>query len=128
MEKHKIILAAFYIVMGALGMVAGMFILVAIFWAGIFVEGDGSLEMIGVILVTLAGLLILIGIPGIIGGAGLLLEKPWAPGLLLLVGVLYLLFLPLGTVLGIYTFLVLMRDELSLLFVSPRTYNHRELA
>lgn len=128
MEKHKIILAAFYIVFGAFGLVAAVFIFGTIFIVGIFTAADGTLEVTGLLLATLAVLLFSIAIPGIVGGAGLLLQKPWAKNLLLLVGILYLIFLPLGTVLGIYTFLVLLRDELSLLFISPGTYTMHKLA
>ncbi len=71
-------------------------------------------------------LLLLVSIPGIIGGIGLLNQRHWARNLILVVGIFYLFFIPLGTFLSMYTMLVLMRDQVALLFISSTSEVHKE--
>lgn len=59
-------------------------------------------------------------IPGIVGGVGLLRARPWARVLLLVLGALNLMFVPIGTALGGYTFWVLLiRSDASSPFEHP---------
>ena len=59
---------------------------------------------------TAAGaLMVVLGLPGIIAGYGLLKRRPWARGLAVAVAILNLFNVPIGTVIGIYTLLVLMQ-------------------
>ncbi len=51
--------------------------------------------------------LLLITLPTFIGGAGMLLEKPWARKLGFILGIIYLFFFPLGTLLAIICLILL---------------------
>lgn len=119
MEKHKIILGAFYIVFGAFSIVGGGFIIGALLFSGLSIDADGLTEILKICMFAFSCFIILISIPGIIGGIGLLNHKSWARSLVLIVGFLYLFIIPLGTFLSMYTILVLMRDQIALLFTSP---------
>ena len=57
---------------------------------------------------------IFVGIPAIIGGIGIYLQKNWARMILIFVGAVALIDFPLGTALGIYTLWVLLQPEAKL--------------
>jgi len=117
-EDHINILGWLYIGMSILGILAGLFVLVILVGVG-FLVGDP--EVIGILVFTgilVAALLVVLSVPGIIGGIGLLKKQPWARILVLVLGVLNLLNIPLGTLLGIYTIWVLMQEEAAEVFSS----------
>ncbi len=55
--------------------------------------------------------LVLIGLPAIIGGWGLVKLKPWSRIFMIVVSVLHLPSIPFGTALGIFGLLVLVKDD-----------------
>jgi len=55
--------------------------------------------------------LLVISAPGIIGGYGILKKYSWARVLVHILGALNLLNIPFGTILGVYTFWVLLNEE-----------------
>ncbi len=110
-DKHLTLLGVFHIVYHALGFVLGIGIFTLFSVLGSITNDPQA----NVILATVGGIvgtmLIVVSIPGVIGGIGLLRRRPWARILALIVGAIDLLDIPLGTALGIYTLWVLMRDE-----------------
>ena len=64
----------------------------------------------------IAVFVLLISVPGIIGGVGLLRHKPWARYVVLVLSVLALLNIPIGIAIGIYSIWVLVQDETAKLF------------
>ena len=70
----------------------------------------------GAVGVAIAGFLIVLSLPGIIAGLGLLKFRPWARILAIIVGALHLLSFPLGTALGVYTLVVLLNNEAPAVF------------
>jgi hypothetical protein len=87
---------------------------------GFFAAADSgdpiALSILGVIGTT--GLLFfgILALPGMVAGYGLLKRYSWARYLALVVGFLGLFNIPLGTAIGIYTFLVLLQDDSSVYF------------
>jgi hypothetical protein len=61
-------------------------------------------------------MLIVLALPGLIAGWGLLAYKPWARILGLVLSVLNLLNIPVGTALGIYGLWVLFNKDTERLF------------
>ena len=55
--------------------------------------------------------LLLISIPGLIGGIGLFMKKKWARILVLVISVFDLLNIPLGTMIAVYSIWVLVQDD-----------------
>ena len=60
---------------------------------------------------VIAFVFVVVAVPAIIAGLGLLKRKPWAKILVAIVGFLSLIIIPIGTALGLYTIWVLMNDE-----------------
>jgi len=69
------------------------------------------MELAFTIIFFICSFFILLAIPGIIAGIGLVKKRSWSRILALIVGCFKLLNLPFGTALGIYAFWVLMQEE-----------------
>ncbi|MFP4395978.1 MAG: hypothetical protein ACLFTI_12020 [Anaerolineales bacterium] len=63
-----------------------------------------------------AGLMTVLSLPGVVTGVGLLKFQSWARVLAIILGAINLPAFPIGTVLGAYSFIVLLNDETSALF------------
>jgi hypothetical protein len=103
-----------------LGGVAPLFLAAGIItlatFSGGMLSGDGDVLCI----TTAAGapislLLIVLAIPGIVAGIGLIRHRPWAPALSLVLAVLNILAVPIGTTISILTFWV-FREDLERMF------------
>ncbi len=115
MRLHARIVAWVFIVFGVAGLAlaAGLFLL----WAGLgtaaLVE-DGSLGGGAVgwsVGIAMGGFVAAISIPNIIAGYGLLRRRPWGKPLGIGLGVLNLIFAPIGTIFGIYAIIALLGDD-----------------
>lgn len=124
MEQHVKILAVLNIVIGGLGVLAAIIVLL-IFGgaaaAALFGNHGSSDAAIGASLVAIIGacvalFLLILSLPSVIAGMGLLKFRPWARLLTLVLSALHLLNIPIGTALGIYGFWVLLRPETEQLF------------
>ncbi len=111
MQKHLQLLGIIYIVYHAIGLIFAWLIWGVLSGIGMM-SGDpqaaGILTRVGT---GIAMLLFTLSAPGVVGGIGILKGWWWSRYLVLLLGFLNLIHIPLGTVLGIYTFWVLMQDE-----------------
>ncbi len=67
--------------------------------------------VIVVVALAISSLFLVIGIPSLIAGVGLLKQKGWARTLAIIVAILALASFPIGTAVGIYTLWVLTRKE-----------------
>jgi len=118
MEKHVTLVAALNIGFGILGLLIAMFVLIGMVLGNMFID-DYDVRKILPIIGTVAVLfLLLTSIPEIIGGIGLLKRRPWARILILIVACMDLLWIPIGTIIGIYELWVLLQDETTQLFKS----------
>ena len=125
MRDHVRIVAILHIVFGALGALAGLLILVLLGGIGSLVAAFGhspDAEIAAPILTLIGGfvcvLLLVLSVPGIIGGVGLLKYQPWARVLMIVISALDLLNFPFGTALGVYGLWVLLQTETERLFVA----------
>jgi hypothetical protein len=79
------------------------------------------MSILAIVGALVSGTLVVIGLPGLIGGVGLLQMRPWARILLLVLSVVELLIPPiLGTLIGAYSIWVLLQDETATL-LTPKT-------
>jgi len=110
-EKNITILVILHIAMGSI--FAFVAIIAFIFMAGIgAVSGDPTAFAILGFIGTVGFLfLFALGLPGIIGGFGLMRYRPWARILVIALSCLNLFAFPIGTALAIYAFYVLMNDD-----------------
>jgi len=122
MQTHVKVLAVLHIVFGALGVLVGLGIFV--FFGGVagLVQMDNDpdaafvVPMMGAIGGFVLIVLLILSVPGIIAGIGLLSYQPWARILTIVLSILDLISIPFGTALGIYGLWVLFNTEGAQLF------------
>jgi hypothetical protein len=118
METHIKVISWLYIILGALGLL-GAAILILLVAGGGLISGDRTAILATTLVSVILGtVIILVSVPGIIAGIGLLKYRPWARILALVLGILNLPGFPVGTILGIYTIWALLDDESAGLFES----------
>ena len=126
MRKHLTILAALYIGFSFVLAMIGLISLIVLPTVGVFSDDPDALPILSTVGVALAAFFLVLAVPGIVGGVGLLKRWPWSRILVLILAAIHILNLPIGTALGIYTIWVLVQDETELLFErrSTRTPAH----
>ncbi len=103
-------------VLALIGMVAGAIVL-----AGGAISGEREAMLItGAVGLLIAGFLLLVSLPGLLVGWGLLRLRSWARILGIIFGALHLLSIPFGTALGIYAMVILLNEDARALFDNPR--------
>jgi hypothetical protein len=117
MRQHVTLLGAFLIAHSALSLLLAMILFISIAGGGLLSGDATAIAITGTVAAVLGGFFVLISLPGLIAGIGLLYHKKWARILGLIICILGLLAVPLGTALGIYGIYVLTRDETIALFV-----------
>jgi hypothetical protein len=122
MERHIKILGVLNIVWGAMGALTGLLLLV-IFGGAFGVVGTALHQteatlawpivasIGGVIAGAITIYVLILSIPSIVAGIGLLNFKPWARIVGIVVSALHLMHIPFGTALGIYGLWVLVSRE-----------------
>jgi hypothetical protein len=118
MEKHVTVLGVLYIAFSALGILAAIIVFTAIVGGGILSQDSEAMAITAIVGPVIAFFLLIVSAPGFVGGIFLLRLRPWARILILILGFLNLLNIPFGTILGIYTIWVLLKNETIQLFVA----------
>jgi hypothetical protein len=127
MREHVRILGYLHIVLGALGILGAVAVLV-VFGGIAGIVGLASnhdpdalvaIPVLGIVGAVIAIFVLLLSLPGLIAGVGLLKFQPWARILAIVLSALNLLNVPIGTALGVYGFWVLLRPETEALFQRP---------
>lgn len=111
MEKHINIVAALQIGFSVLGIILGIFLFTLFFLLGEFIEEAEAQIVIAIIAKVMLIFIIILSIPGIIAGIGLLKRKEWARILTLVISVLNLINVPVGTAVGVYSIWTLVQPE-----------------
>lgn len=126
MAQHVKILGILHIVFGGLCVLGGTIALLVLGGlAGLVgVSGEtADTQVAAPILGGIGGLVfvvcLVIGLPGLIAGFGVLQFKGWARILMIVLSALDLINIPLGTALGIYGFWVLLNPATEQLFRPP---------
>lgn len=125
MREHIKILGILNIVMGCFTASIGVVALIILSGvAGVINWSGASAESplpIAAPVITLIGIgagvfFLLLGLPSIVGGWGLLKLRPWARFVCIVLSAFHLLNFPLGTALGVYGFWALLSNEAQRLF------------
>lgn len=116
MEAHVRILGVIYIVFGVLCVLGGVIVFAAIAGGGWISGEEDAIAITTLVGSILAGAALLMSLPSLIGGFGLLKKQNWARILVLVLGILNLLNFPIGTALGIYTIWALASKESEAVF------------
>ncbi len=89
--------------------------------AGLFSGDETAVPILSTIGVIGALFFVLLALPGLAAGYGLLKQRPWSRILALLLAVFELFQFPLGTALCVYTFFVLLQDSADQYFAPLKT-------
>ncbi|WP_420631173.1 hypothetical protein [Candidatus Leptofilum sp.] len=122
LEKHVTVLGWLHLGLNIFTLFIGILVFFILIGVGTL-SGDGeAMSVLALIGIIVLGILVLVSIPGMITGWGLLKRKSWSRLLALVIGFLSLMNIPFGTLLGVYTFWVLLaHDEASDYFVAYGT-------
>jgi hypothetical protein len=118
MRDHVRILGWCFIVYSAIIALVGMVVGSIVLFGGAISGDRQAMFITSAVGAAIASFLIIISLPGMFAGIGLLKMQPWARIVAIIVGVLHILSFPLGTALGIYTLWVLLSAETEVLFRS----------
>ena len=119
LEIHVPVLGWLLIGANLIFLLTAAFVVVLLVGVGSAV-GDFTAERImGITAASVGGLLTVLGLPGIVAGAGLLARKSWGRILSIVVSGLSVLCFPLGTILGVYGLIVLLQDSATEYFGTP---------
>ena len=111
LEQHVPILGVLHLVSGALFAVIGIFLFVFLGGIGAVSQDPTAFRVLIVVGFTTGILLIVLSMPGMVAGYGLLKRRSWARGLAVAVGILNLFNVPIGTAIGVYTLFVLLQTD-----------------
>ena len=124
MDTHVKVLAFLYIIFGALGTMVGLGLMALLSFIG--VAGAASdpdawiaIPILGITGAALGVFMLILSLPGIVAGIGLLKFRPWARILTIVLSALNLMNIPFGTIVGIYGLWVMLSDEGARLFAPP---------
>jgi hypothetical protein len=126
MRDHVKILGVVNIVYGCL-CVLGALVVAAVFafsgtMAGFAAQNDPdamiAAGVLGAIGTAIFFLILVLSVPGIVAGWGLLNFKPWARVLTIVLSALNLMNVPIGTAIGVYGLWVLLNQETERMFSS----------
>jgi hypothetical protein len=124
METHVKVLGALQIALGALGLF-GALILVLVFGGAAGVVGASgdpqasiAIPIIGLTGMALVTFLLLMSLPSVITGIGLLRLRPWARIAGMVLSIIGLMMIPFGTIVGVYGLWVLFSKDTERLFTA----------
>ena len=131
MQTHIKVLGILHIVHGALGVLAGIVVLTIV--GGVLggigaaaggIDKGGAPDLIAMLVGGIGGLvflaILLLSLPGLIGGIALVRFAPWSRIYMIVISALFLVHLPVGTAMGVYGLWVLTRPEAEALLSRPR--------
>jgi hypothetical protein len=119
-KQQVTVVGALHIGLSLLTFLAGVIVAMVLIGTGLLVAPtQGGEEALPILLAVGLGvglLLVVLSVPGIVGGWGLLKFKSWARILVIILSAIDLLNVPIGTVVGGYSLWVLLQDETEKLF------------
>jgi hypothetical protein len=117
MDRHVHLIAILWIVYGIVGLMFAFLVFMILFGVS-FLPDTGSVApgILRLIAWVASFFFLALALPQIIGGIGLMKRKEWGRILILIISFFHLVSFPLGTALGIYSFVILLKEETIKLF------------
>lgn len=132
-QTHIRILGILNLVMGGLGVLAAIIIFLVLGgiagFVGAAAEAEGGIDaqaaapILTVVFGIIGIFVLVVSLPGIVAGLGLLHYREWARILTIVLSAINLLNVPIGTLLGAYGLWVLLQKETVELFTHPPQRN-----
>lgn len=88
---------------------------------GVIAGDPDAMRVLSVIGIATGCFMFVLAIPGIVAGVGLLGRKQWGRILAMIVSIFSLLNIPIGTLIGGYTLIVLLQDSATAYFAASGT-------
>lgn len=126
METHVKVLAWFNLVLGGLGVVlaagtfAGGSIIPAVIAAAAGEAAFLPASILQAIVTAVVGIILVLSLPSLILGFGLYNLRPWARILGIVLAAIHLFNVPVGTIISVYAFWVLLNPQVEVLFRRPQ--------
>jgi hypothetical protein len=111
MNDHITAVGALSIGLSVLGILIGIFAFVLLTGIGFVAHNEDATSILAIIGFAIGVFLLILSIPGIIGGIGLLKRREWARILVLITSAFHLLNFPIGTIIGGYSIWVLVQQD-----------------
>ena len=109
--KHLTVFSILLITYDSILLLAGFGFIKGSSFVGDFLQDETANLVLSSVGSVVGSILLVVSIPGIAAGIGLIYRKSWSRVVALVVCALKLFNIPFGTALGIYGFWVLMQDE-----------------
>ncbi len=103
MEQHLKTLGIAHIVYSLLLVIPAVFVFGTLTSVGYLVDDPEAAQILPLVGTFVGAFLLLLAVPGLIAGLGVLYKKKWGLPVALVIGVLNVLCFPVGTALGVYT-------------------------
>lgn len=120
LRTHVSIVAWLNIASGIFFLLIG--VLLFFLLAGIGVAtGEGEVfAILTTVAVFVSGLMVVLALPSVVAGYGLLKAKNWGRILAIVLGIFNLINIPIGTVIGLYTLWVLLQQDATDYFLAHK--------
>ncbi len=102
-QRDRSLIGTLHIVLSSMGLLAAVIVLFILGGTGLASGDPTAMAILGSVGSSISMFLLILSLPGFIGGIGMLRGAGWAPVLLTVVSVLNLLNIPLGTAVAIFT-------------------------
>jgi hypothetical protein len=123
MQKHVTVVGVIRIGWGVMGVLLAALVLAGTVGTGFMLytlEGNQEiLPLLSGIGIPVTLFILVLSVPNIVAGIGVLKLKQWARYLSMVLAVLDLINVPIGTAIGVYTLVVMVMDGAAELFSSP---------
>jgi hypothetical protein len=119
LQQQITILGWLYIISYALFLVIGAFVFILLTSIGAVSGDEQAMAILSLVGTSVGVLLVLLALPGMAAGFGLLAHKSWGRYLAIVVAILGLVNFPIGTLIGLYTLWILTQEQASAYFVTP---------
>jgi hypothetical protein len=119
LRQHLTILGWLHLGAAGFAILVGGFVFIVLTSIGLAIHDHEATPILGIVAVAVACFLLVLSLPGLLAGYGLLQRRPWARILALVVGALHVYNIPIGTALGVYTFIILADPKSGALFRNP---------
>jgi hypothetical protein len=122
-ENHVVILGWLHVGAGAIFAVMGIFVFTFFTGIGVAADDPEAFPVLATVGASVALLLLVLSLPGLLAGFGLLKRRAWARILAIVVGFLQLVNFPIGTAIGAYTLWILFDEQAAEVFplIGPET-------
>lgn len=111
MEQHVTILGWLYIAMNALMVGIALIVFMSVVGGGLLSGDPDAIAVTTLVGFGISTFMLVLAVPGFLAGYGLLKHKSWARPLAFVLAALNLFSFPVGTAIAVYTFWVLMQDD-----------------